>query len=233
MSIKLLNVIESYKGLSHQKQAIEALERLLGASGLADDAGWVKAWRGAAQAPPVAQPKSPLKNPLWTPYFQQNDNASGTGYRECFSSSCAMLAAYYGRVREDDEYNRIRSKYGDTTSHTAQLNALTSLSLKPAFATTGSPADLRKEIDAGRPVAVGWLHKGPYIAPSGGGHWSVVIGYTDTHLILHDPNGEADLISGTYVSHVGGKSIHYSFKHFLPRWNVEGPASGWYLTVNP
>ena len=218
-----------YKSLPHQKAAWEALEAVLDASTLET---FKAAYRGS-QAPPVAKPKSPLKNPLWVPYFQQNDNASGTGYRECFSSSCAMLAAYYGKVREDDEYNRIRSKYGDTTSLTAQLNALTSLGLKPAFATTGSPGDLKKEIDAGRPVAVGWLHKGPSSAPSGSGHWSVVIGYTDTHFILHDPNGKADLISGTYASSMGGKSVPYSFKNFLPRWNVEGPSSGWYLTVKP
>ena len=51
MSIKLLNVVESYKGLSHQKQAIEALERLLGASGLADDTEWVKLWRTPTTSP--------------------------------------------------------------------------------------------------------------------------------------------------------------------------------------
>jgi hypothetical protein len=45
MSIKLLNVIENYKGLPHQVKAIESLERLLGAFGLSDDAEWVKLWR--------------------------------------------------------------------------------------------------------------------------------------------------------------------------------------------
>ena len=29
------------------------------------------------------------------PYFWQLDNASGEGYRECFSSSCAMVAAHF------------------------------------------------------------------------------------------------------------------------------------------
>ena len=45
MSIKLLDVIKNYKGLPHQKQAIEALERLLGSYGLSDDTEWVKIWR--------------------------------------------------------------------------------------------------------------------------------------------------------------------------------------------
>jgi len=45
MSIRLLDVIKNYKGLPHQKQAIEALERLLGSYGLSADAEWVKIWR--------------------------------------------------------------------------------------------------------------------------------------------------------------------------------------------
>jgi hypothetical protein len=48
---------------------------------------------------------------LPVPYEYQNDNASGTGYRECFSSSCAMIARYHGKVKNDDEYNAIRAKY--------------------------------------------------------------------------------------------------------------------------
>ena len=34
------------------------------------------------------------RNPLLVPYQSQNDNASGEGYRECFSSSMAMIAMY-------------------------------------------------------------------------------------------------------------------------------------------
>ena len=49
MSIKLLDVIKNYKGLPHQKQAIEALERFLGSFGLSDDAEWVKLWRTPLQ----------------------------------------------------------------------------------------------------------------------------------------------------------------------------------------
>jgi hypothetical protein len=221
----LPNAAKYYKSLPHQEAAWEALEASLDASTLE---AFKVAYRGT-QGPPVVKSKNPLK----VPYFQQNDNASGAGYRECFSSSCAMLAGFYGKVKGDDEYNQIRRKYGDTTSLTAQLNALTSLGLKPAFATTGSPEDLKKEIDAGRPVAVGWLHKGPSSSPSGGGHWSVVIGYNDTHFILHDPNGEADLLNGGYENLERGQSVPYSFKNFLPRWNVEGHNSGWYLTVKP
>ena len=127
-------------------------------------------------------------------YEYQNDNASGTGYRECFSSSCAMLARFWGKVTCDDEYNKIRQQYGDSTDANAQLSALKSLGLSPLFRTDGNSNSIKQEIDDGRPLAVGWLHKGSVNAPTGGGHWSVVVGYTDDAFILHDPNGDADLL---------------------------------------
>ena len=224
----ILNAVKYHADKPHQIAAWEALWASL------DDSTketFKASYRGS-QAPPVA-PMAKRGNPLSVTYFYQNDNASGTGYRECFSSSCAMLAAYYGKVFSDDQYNKLRSKYGDTTSLTAQLNALTSLGLHPAFSTKGSAKDLEGEIDAGRPVAVGWLHKGAATAPTGGGHWSVVIGYSPTHFILHDPNGEAALVTGGYVNHTNGKGVSYSRKNWLPRWQVEGPGTGWYLTCKP
>jgi GH24 family phage-related lysozyme (muramidase) len=114
---------------------------------------------------------------LPVPYEYQNDNASGTGYRECFSSSCAMIARYHGKVKSDDEYNAIRAKYGDTTLAEAQLAALRSLGLQARYVSNCAPGLLEAELRQGRPVAVGWLHKGPAQSPSGGGHWSVIIGF--------------------------------------------------------
>ena len=173
------------------------------------------------------------ENPLPVPYQSQNDNISGTGYRECFSSTMAMVAMYYGKVTNDDEYNKIRSKYGDTTSAEAQMDALKSLGLKPTFVTTASKQYIINEIDAGRPLAVGWLHKGPVQYPSGGGHWSLVIGYDDTGVWMNDPNGEANLVSGGYTPHLNGENLHYSYQNWLPRWTVEGPNSGWCMQVIP
>ena len=67
------------------------------------------------------------------PYFKQLDNESGTGYRECFSSAAAMVAAYYKKVETDDEYNKIRAKYGDTTSVEAQLQHYAALACTLSF----------------------------------------------------------------------------------------------------
>lgn len=179
---------------------------------------------------PLANPF--LSNPLSVPYQSQLDNASGKGYRECFSSSAAMLAMFHKKVVGDDAYNAVRAKYGDSTSAQAQLAALRSLGLSADFRTDGSVLDLRREIDAGRPVAVGWLHKGPATAPSGDGHWSVVIGYTDVAWIHNDPNGEAQLGGGGYTNNRNGAGVAYSRKNWEPRWRPGG-SGGWYLTCRP
>ena len=170
---------------------------------------------------------------LAVPYEYQLDNASGTGYRECFSSSCAMIAKYYGKVKSDDEYNKIRSKYGDTTNKDAQLAALRSLGLNAKFVTNGNSAFLENEIRNARPVAVGWLHKGNVSYPTGGGHWTCCIGFTPTAFVHNDPNGEADLVNGGYVSNnpLAGKGVKYSRKNWLRRWECDGNNTGWAIVI--
>ena len=190
----------------------------------------VALFTGAAPAPPHL----PLQQGvlLNVPYESQNDNASGTGYRECFSSSAAMVARYYGKITSDDAYNKFRAKYGDTTDAQAQVSALKALGLKARFLTNCTVALLEAELDAGRPVLVGWLHKGPVSAPTGGGHWSVVIGYTPTAFIHNDANGQANLIAGGYLNSTKGKAVTYNRSTWLKRWLVEGANSGWALLVS-
>jgi flagellum-specific peptidoglycan hydrolase FlgJ len=45
MTISILDVVKSYKGLPHQDAALKALEDSLGPYYLADDQKWVKLWR--------------------------------------------------------------------------------------------------------------------------------------------------------------------------------------------
>lgn len=223
---KWLDFWEHFKGLPHQIKAVEKLGRHIRKADpllMLEEAEWVGDYRGPE---PEAKPRNPLK----VKYMSQRDNASGTGYRECFSSSCAMLACYWGKVSTDDEYNRVRVSFGDTTSFEAQLATLRHLGLQADFRTDGNPADLEREINAGRPVAVGWLHKGRVDAPSGGGHWSVVIGYTARTWIQNDPNGEALLVPGGYnPNERSGAGQVYSRKNWNPRW-MPGGTGGWYLT---
>ena len=174
---------------------------------------------------------SATSNPLKVKYQSQNDNGP-TGYRECFSSSCAMLGIYWGKIKNDNEYNAIRAKYGDSTDAQAQLSALRSLGLKADFHTDGKASTLEAEINAGRPVAVGWLHHGTANACTGGGHWSVVIGHNSTSWIQNDPNGVADLVAGGYTPSLNGAGVVYSRGNWNPRWMVGG-SGGWYLRCRP
>lgn len=171
---------------------------------------------------------------LVVPYFYQLDNQTGTGYRECFSSSCAMIAAYYKKVKTDDEFNKIRAKFGDTTDSNAQMKALQHLGLKPKFVKNGNLALIENEIRNNRPIAVGWLHHGTASKPSGGGHWSIIKGFTPTHFVFNDPYGESDMINGGYISTKtkAGEGIRYSKKNWLRRWEVDGANTGWAILVN-
>ena len=204
--------------------------------------GWPRPTSAPAQSPaahavtpaPAARPASPLAhpNPLAVPWFDQLLMGDGQGWRDCFTASSAMLAAYWGKEPNEDSYNQVRQRFGDSTSSEAQLQALRSLGLHAQFGTDGSIELLQREIDAGRPVAVGWLHHGPASAPSGGGHWTVVIGYDASGVIMNDPYGSCDLVNGGYPQNHNGAHQHYSFQNWGPRWRVNG-TGGWYLTCHP
>jgi hypothetical protein len=181
------------------------------------------------KAPAVAQNGAMIEK---VPYFSQRDSTiSGQAMRMCFSSSCAMLAAYLRPselrgANADDVYLRRLQKYGDTTSATAQLETLESYGIRARFVQNCSWADLQRQLDKGVPVPCGFLHHGTSSAPSGGGHWLTVIGYTESAVIVHDPFGEMDVVRGTYLSSKGARQA-YSRKNWGPRWLVEGPKSGW------
>ncbi|MFM7514022.1 MAG: glycoside hydrolase family protein [Cyanobium sp.] len=177
----------------------------------------------------AAAPSSRFSNPLKVPYNDQLRMADGQGWRECFSASSAMLAMFWGKEPNENVYDQLRARYGDSTDAEAQLGALRSLGLEAHYQTDGTVALLKEEIDAGRPVAVGWLCDGPVSAPSGGGHWIVIIGYDATGFFVNDPYGNCDLMNGGYLSHDDGAGLHYSYQNWVPRWRVDG-TGGWMLT---
>jgi GH24 family phage-related lysozyme (muramidase) len=171
-------------------------------------------------------------NPLQVPWYAQMDSTDrAQAARMCFSSSCAMLLQFLkpgtlSGPNGDDQYLKRVLTYGDTTDAKAQVRALSSFGIKARFTTTAGWVDIEGQINAGIPVPCGFLHRGPVSAPSGGGHWLIVVGFTQTHLIVHDPFGEADLVSGTTLGGVA-RFARYSRQNFGPRWMVEGAGTGW------
>lgn len=216
-----------YKDEAHQKKAIDNLYTVMNPALLDSHSEWVEQFRETPPAPPKGS------NPLSVPYDCQLDNPSGDGWRECFSSSCAMAAMYWGVIKEPNEYHRKRPSFGDSTDPSAQIRCLKSFGLDARFVQVGSVEKLKAQIDRGRPAPVGFLHHGSVSAPSGGGHYILAIGYTDTHLIAHDPYGELDVAAGGYPKTGGtyGKEIKYSWKNWAPRWSVANDSDGWGLDI--
>ncbi len=172
-------------------------------------------------------------------YYPQTDSATGHGDRMCFSSTCAMAIKYIHPdallgSNADDDYLKTVLKYGDTTTQTAQIKACADYKVQAIFSVKGTKAKLFAELEAGYPVAVGILHKGPAEAPRGGGHWMLLIGADAEYGIFHDPYGEMNNVNGGYVRiGSGGQAVKYSWRNWLRRWEVEGPGHGWYMTFRP
>ena len=173
--LSLLPFFERFsKDAPHRMAAVKQLEESMPPELLDEDAEWFQAWKASG-----------YDQEVYMPYFKQLDNKTGTGIRECFSSSAAMVASFYRRVKSDDEYNKIRAKFGDTTSVEAQLAALRSLGLQAEFRKDGNAEMVELEIENGRPVLVGYLSAGnmllgepPMCSGLGCGHWAVISGYS-------------------------------------------------------
>lgn len=193
---------------------------------LSDEAVWVTKYRSKL---------SP--NILDVPYFSQRDNYRDSS-RTCFSSSCAMLLEFLkpGTLpgpKGDDIYLKRVFSIGDTTVAATQVAALASFGVKTTFTQKSTFAQLDSQLADGKPVPIGILHHGPASAPSGGGHWIVVIGKISDQsapggcwYVVNDPWGEIDNATGTYPS-TEGKERKYSRNLLKARWTVEGDGSGY------
>lgn len=220
-SISLVNAATYFKSKPHQVQAFEYLEDLLTLEELDEFARLYRS--GSASGDRV----------LSVPYFYQLDNGP-EGDRQCFSSTCAMLLEYLrpgtlSGSNGDVEYLEVLEQYGDTTDPQAQIKTLAAFGVKAEFVTNASLATLQEQIAKGVPVPCGWLHHGTSSAPSGGGHWSLVIGLRGESTVHNDPYGQANVSGGGYIRTwpTDGKGIEYGKGNWLPRWEVEGPGTGW------
>ena len=62
----------------------------------------------------------------------------------------------------------------------------------------------------------------------------LLIGDEGERGVFHDSYGEMDNVNGGYVAiGRGGKDVRYSWKNWLPRWEVEGRGTGWFMTFRP
>ena len=232
MTLSLLPFLQFFRGTPNQLAAFKEFEESVSKELLEEETDWFQAWK-----------ESGYDKQIHMPYFRQLDNKIGTGNRECFSSSVAMVAAFYRRVKTDDEYNEIRAQFGDTTSVEAQLAALRSLGLEAEFRKDGDADMVELEIESGRPVLIAYLDKGnmlrgepPMCSSNGCGHWVVVSGYAknsnDPEWIVQDPRGYPEMEKGGHSNPHLGRNVRVRQAVLHQRWQAEGPGTGWVILVN-
>ena len=189
---------------------------------LTDEANWVRLHRTEPAVGGV----------LNVPYFSQRDNYRDAS-RTCFSSSCAMLCKFLkpSAINGDDDYVKYVFSIGDSTDASVQVQTLKHFGVSARFATNLSFSTLDSLLSQGIPVPVGILHHGPSSAPSGGGHYIIVIGKEGDKYIVNDPWGEIDNATGTYPS-THGNRLKYSKNLLKARWTVEGDGSGWGIVAS-
>ena len=233
MALALLPFFEYFRGTPHQAAAVKELEDALPQELLAEDAAWFEAWKASGIAQQAV-----------VPYIHQLD-FKYKGYRRCLDASAAMLALMYGKVSSAEEYGEVRKRFGDTTDVLAQVRTLRELGLHAEFRNDADGALVEAEIASGRPVLVGWLHKGnmlrgepPMCDSQSCGHWSVIVGFEgtestgDAQWVVHDPMGAPRIEHGGHKTRYGGKNVRVPRGTFKQRWQVEGPGSGWVILVD-
>jgi hypothetical protein len=225
---------DGYKGVNRAESREEAA-RLLVAEGYATDPMYADKLIKLMAQRVVIQPISKDVD-LDVQYFSQLDSETDQGQRMCFSSSCAMALDYISpgilHGHKDDIYLNRVNEFGDTTDPYAQIQALDSFGVSAVFRQDLDIADVEAQLDAGFPVPIGVLHKGPSSAPAGNGHWIVVVGKGPGYFLVNDPFGEMNVDSGGYFENTDGDHLKYSYQHLLPRWTVEGSSTGWGIIIN-
>ena len=170
---------------------------------------------------------------LSVPYFNQRANKTdsrGTGGdSQCFSTSAAMVvSAILGKKVTPDEYNVVRSKYGNSTSMGAHPPAMKKFGVPASGGDFGSYKSYKAAIDAGKPVILGLQHN------SGSGHMVAGIGYKGNDIVVNDPFGRLNPTPKggwassnlTSAGDTKGKGVVYPKSLMDGIWVDRGPGTG-------
>ncbi|MEG4251056.1 C39 family peptidase [Microcoleus sp. Pol10D4] len=174
-------------------------------------------------------------------YFNQVDNDPryfGTGHRQCTLTANAIAveeilkkhkletltdrAIRLGLMEPECAYGVILNKYGDTTDHNANTQAIRVLEIESYFSVSLSVKTLIKSLEVGIPIPVGLHYKES-------GHSVTIVGVdTDNEFFwAHDPYGVRAGIADYYekVGGQSGKFDKYSFRIMKELW--ESMNDGW------
>lgn len=234
MKIELHDFFRYYNHeLPKHRAAIDDLIRVIGEKApelLEDYANWVRIYREPEESPKLS---GILLN---VPWFPQTDNYALPD-STCNSSACAMCLEFLkpgslpSGSKGDDAYLKRVLVIGKSTDHGVQTRVLKSYGVESIFRYDMTFADLDKELEKGKPVVIGFLHRGPENAPTGSGHMVVVIGKNlEGDYILNDPYGSIlDNYTGPVIN---GRNVIYSKRILEKRWTVKHPSDGWGRVFN-
>ncbi len=153
-----------------------------------------------------------------TRYFSQRDNYRDA-HRTCNSSSNAMYLDWLLRMigkpglDSDDGYLKKVFSIGDSPDHSVQTKAIKQYGFNTKWMTDRDTPFVEDLVEAGFPVVVNILHKGPITNPSGG-HIIMLIDQKAEDWIAHDPWGT---LTSQYKEHKGEYS-RISKQEFSARW---------------
>lgn len=165
---------------------------------------------------------SPTSRINATYYYQYNNRNEPSA--TCGVTSAAMLLSNFGAtLTPDDLYRKYGKAKGQSPVGLAEIYRKELGFGQGTY--KGSIAQIKRHIDAGRPVVIhGYF--------TGSGHIMTVIGYNDTGLVVNDPSGKwAGCFKCGYAGRTStnGKGITYSYSSLLG--NVIGRDGDIWLSV--
>lgn len=132
----------------------------------------------------------------------QNNNTGGEGYRECFMTSCTMLADHVlrGELTRQAQEQGLREPEdvyfqhmdGDTTDAAVHIRALARMGINAYFSTTASLNDVSHSLYRGIPVPCGMAYKAS-------GHWVLINGRDPQGFDVLCPYGIRNGASNTWT----------------------------------
>lgn len=175
--------------------------------------------------------------PLEIPYFSSHSLLEvGQPADLTLTSVCAMLTSYLRPnaitgPTADRQYLEKAQSFGDVTEAETQITTLKSFGIKARFVKTADLLDYRYQLGRKVPIPCGYKKPSNPGAAAGGYGWICVKGMTSSHVIVNDPLGQLDLVSGQYVSS-NGNSLAYPIGRWRTRWLGDQQRSGWAIIAD-
>lgn len=183
------------------------------------------------------QPKTVV---LSASYYYQTDNPSGYGYRECCGTSTAIMLNYLlaGKLdataaeksiaQPESIYLDVLKKYGDTTDHSANTEALKEFGIESFWSTSLTFDDYYLSIRNAIPMVLGLDYKGP-----DHGHIVCGVGFElRDKIVVHDPFGAREGTTDYWLSNLpeAGKFDEYAIGSMTKLWLIGGVGWGRVVT---